>query len=181
MAGEQILIRDNLATPKPAVRVGLISDTHVPSRAKAIPIGVFKVFENVDYIIHAGDIVELNVIERLRCLAPVVAVHGNMDNFQLCGSLPVVNSIEIMGWKIGVTHDLWAFNDVNKAPESVVCSVFDAIVFGHTHMPSIKWVDSILYINPGSPTNPQPPFLCKPSVGLLKITEKAITPEIIQF
>ena len=59
--------------------VGLISDTHVPVRAKEIPKRVFKVFENVDYIVHAGDLVELSVVDELEQIAPVLVVYGNMD------------------------------------------------------------------------------------------------------
>lgn len=59
--------------------VGLISDTHVPVRAKEIPKEVFKVFESVDYIIHAGDLVDLSVVDDLEQLAPVLVVYGNMD------------------------------------------------------------------------------------------------------
>lgn len=45
----------------------------------------------------------------------------------------------------------------------------------------MKWDNNILFVNPGSPTNPIPPFIIKPSVGLLKITKEKITPEIIQM
>jgi hypothetical protein len=58
---------------------------------------------------------------------------------------------------------------------------FNVFVYGHTHNPSIKWEGKTLYINPGSPTNPLPSFVVKPSVALLKVTKEAITPEIIQI
>jgi len=56
---------------------------------------------------------------------------------------------------------------------------FDIFVYGHTHHAKIKWEGKILYINPGSPTDPDRPFINKPSVGLLKLTKKTIKPEII--
>ena len=59
--------------------IGLISDTHIPKRAMCVPKRVFEIFENVDYIIHAGDLVELSVVDELEQIAPVLAVHGNMD------------------------------------------------------------------------------------------------------
>ena len=119
--------------------IGLISDTHVPARAREVPKEVYKVFENADYIVHAGDLVSLSVIDELEQLAPVLAVYGNMDGPNIRGKLPKLASFKIFDWKIGVTH------------------------------------------NPGSPTNPIPPFIVKPSVALLKITKEDITPEIIQI
>jgi putative phosphoesterase len=56
---------------------------------------------------------------------------------------------------------------------------FSVLIFGHTHSSFVRWEGNALYINPGSPTNPEPPFLSKPSVGLLKITKEAIIPEIV--
>lgn len=81
--------------------VGLISDTHVPKRARRIPKEVFKVFENVDFIVHAGDLVELAVIDELEQLAPVLAVYGNMDGPEIRGRLPKLNSVRIFNQKIG--------------------------------------------------------------------------------
>ena len=85
--------------------VGLISDTHVPKRAMCIPQKVFEVLKDADFIIHAGDLVELSVIDELEQIAPVLAVHGNMDNQELHDSLPLINSLKIFDWKIGVMHD----------------------------------------------------------------------------
>jgi putative phosphoesterase len=78
MASQQDQILPRLQE-SPGKIVGLISDTHVPVRAKEIPKEVFKVFENVDYIVHAGDLVELSVIDELEQIAPVLVVYGNMD------------------------------------------------------------------------------------------------------
>ena len=166
---------------KSAKIVGLISDTHVPARAKAIPKAVFKVFENVDFIIHAGDLVELNVIDELEQLAPVLAVHGNMDGPQVSGALPKLNSLKVIDWKIGVIHDPGTLYGMSKMREIAKQNFFNVLVFGHTHTSSIKWEGKTLFINPGSPTSPEPPFLCKPTVGLLKITKDEIIPEIVQI
>ena len=56
---------------------------------------------------------------------------------------------------------------------------FDVFVYGHTHNQNIKWEGNTLFINPGSPTNPLPPFVTRPSVALLRITEGKIAPEIV--
>jgi putative phosphoesterase len=180
MTSELTMISREMANAKASKTVGLISDTHVPSRANCIPKMVFKIFENVDFIIHAGDLVKLEVIDELEQLAPVLAVHGNMDGPEVSGALPKVNSLKIYGWKIGVMHDPHTMFGRGKMREIAKQNSFDAFVYGHTHNSNIKWEGKHLYVNPGSPTNPMSSFTNKPSVALLKITKEAITPEIIQ-
>jgi len=160
--------------------IGLISDTHVPKRALNVPQRVFEVFQNVDFIIHAGDLVELRVIDELEQVAPVLAVHGNLDTVEAHDALPVLDSLKIFGWKIGVMHDPEVSNGSDKMVRVARENGFNVFVYGHTHSPRIKWEGEVLYINPGSPTDPAS-FLNKPSVGLLQITKKAITPQIINL
>ena len=160
--------------------VGLIADTHIPKRAVSIPQRVFEFFQNVDFIIHAGDLVELSVIDELEQSAPVLAVHGNMDSQEVNDALPVLDSLKIFDWKIGVMHDPEILNGSNKMREIAEKEGFNVFVYGHTHTPRINWEREILYINPGSPTDPAS-FLNSPSVALLKLTKKAITPQIINL
>jgi len=181
MTSAQTQVPRKTANFEAAKTVGLISDTHVPVRAKRIPKMVFKVFENVDFIVHAGDLVKLAVIDELEQLAPVLAVYGNMDGPQVSGALPKINSLKIFDWKIGVMHDPSALFGMRRMRDIARRNGFDVFVYGHTHNPSIKWEGRILYINPGSPTNPVPAFRNKPSVALLKVTKEAIVPEIIRF
>ncbi len=181
MASEQAMISHEMASVKAAKMVGLISDTHVPARARCIPKMVFKIFENVDFIVHAGDLVELAVIDELEQLAPVLAVHGNMDGPEVSGALPKMNSLKISGWKIGVMHDPSTLFGMGKMREIARQNGFNVFVYGHTHNSGIKWEGKTLYINPGSPTNPSSSFSNKPSVGLLKVTSEGIVPEIVRF
>ena len=181
MTSEQAQISREMFNFKAAKTVGLISDTHIPVRARCIPKMVFKVFENVDFIVHAGDLVELAVIDELEQLAPILAVHGNMDGPEVSGALPKLNSLKISDWKIGVMHDPSTLFGMGKMREIAKRNGFNVFVYGHTHNSNIKWEGKTLYINPGSPTNPIPSFINRPSVALLKITREAITPEIIQI
>jgi putative phosphoesterase len=181
MTSELTMISREMANIKASKTVGLISDTHVPARARCIPKMVFKIFENVDFIVHAGDLVQLDVIDQLEQIAPVLAVHGNMDGPQVSGALPRLNSLKVYGWKIGVMHDPNILFGRNKMREIAKENGFNVFVYGHTHNASIKWEGKILYINPGSPTNPMASFMNKPSVALLKVTKEAITPEIIHI
>ena len=159
--------------------IGLISDTHIPVRAKEIPKKVFGAFEKADFIIHAGDIVEMAVIDELEQIAPVLAVSGNMDGTEIRGKLPKINSVKVFDWKIGVTHDSGALFGMKKMREVVKKNGFNALVYGHTHTSSIKLEENILFVNPGSPTNPLPPFMTKPTVALLKVTKEKILPEMV--
>lgn len=161
--------------------VGLISDTHIPARAKAIPNKVFEIFQNVHLIVHAGDLTRMSILDELQQMAPVVAVHGNMDTKSVKQKLPVVNSVEVYDWKIGVTHSLRFFSRTGGFKGFGKNRAFHVFVAGHTHRPSLKYKDGLLLVNPGSPTNPIPSFLTKASVALLKVTKKEIEPEIVSL
>ncbi|MDR0797983.1 MAG: metallophosphoesterase [Nitrososphaerota archaeon] len=165
---------NNIATKT----IGLISDTHIPSRATTLPKEIFTIFKNADYIIHAGDIVELSVIDELEQIAPVLAVHGNMDSPEAKNALPELNSLKIFSKKIGVIHNPNILYGMDSMRELTKTNQFDILVYGHTHNANIKWEEKTLYINPGSPTSPSS-LLNKPSVAILKITQDKTTPEII--
>ena len=181
MTAEQTQLYPKLSEYSATKIVGLISDTHIPVRARDIPKKVFEVFEGVDFIVHAGDLVELSVIDELEQLAPVLAVYGNMDGSEIRGKLQKLNSVKVFDWKVGVTHDPGALFGMKKMREIAKQNEFNVLVYGHTHNSSVKWEENTLFINPGSPTNPLPHFIAKPSVALLRITKEKITPQIIQI
>jgi len=108
-----------------------------------------------------------------------LAVYGNMDGPEIRGKLPKMNSVKIFDWKIGVMHDPGTLFGMGKMREIAKQNGFNVFVYGHTHHPNIKWEGEILFINPGSPTNPLPPFVAKPTVALLKMTKEKIVPEIV--
>jgi putative phosphoesterase len=181
MVSEQSRVLPKLREYGSGKIVGLISDTHIPVRARAIPKEVFKIFENADFVVHAGDLVDLSVIDELEQIAPVLAVYGNMDGPEIKKTMPKMNSFKFFDWRIGVMHDPGALFGAGKMREIARKNSFDVLVYGHTHNSHARWEENILFINPGSPTNPIPPFIVKPSVALLKITKERIEPEIIQI
>jgi hypothetical protein len=158
------------------ILIGIISDTHIPTRAKVIPPEVFEVFEDASYIIHAGDFVQLSVAEELEDIAPVLGVQGNMDPLAVREKYPRVNSLEVLGWRIGVVHNGIPLLRSSRLKELAKRKGFDVLVFGHTHRGSVKEEDGILYVNPGSPTQP---ILSKASVGILRISRTKVEAEII--
>ena len=161
-------------TNKDEVLVGVISDTHIPTKAEFIPSKVKEIFENVDLIIHAGDIESLEVIKELEKIAPVVAVYGNTDPPETKENLSPAVYIEIHDWRIGVIHNSivpwmgWKMERIAKKNN------LNVLIFGHTHRSFLK-ENKILVINPGSPTNP---IFARPSVALLKIDENSSKGEI---
>ena len=161
--------------------VGLISDTHIPTKAKAIPEKALNALKNASLIVHAGDLIQLSVVDDLEKLAPVMAVCGNADRHEVKERLPNMDSVRIYHWKIGVIHDAGALWGTRKMKRIAKQNSFDVLVFGHTHRPTFKQENKALFINPGSPTNPLPPFLVKPTIALLRITREKIEPEIIQI
>lgn len=181
MISQESQVRSKKPDATATKTVGLISDTHIPVRARAIPKKVHAVFEKTDFILHAGDLVQLSVIDELEQFAPVLAVCGNMDSPEVRGKLPKVNSLRILDWKIGLTHDPGALFGMGKMREIVKQNNFDVLVYGHTHSAGVKWEGETLYVNPGSPTNPAPSFMMKPSIALLHITKEEIAPEVIHI
>lgn len=179
MLGEQTLTNKKTPDFQATKTIGLISDTHVPKRAMCIPQRVFEIFANADYIIHAGDLVHLSVVDELEQIAPVLAVQGNMDNTEVVEAFPKMNSLKLFNWKIGVIHDPLG-EDSNALRKTAIENGFNVFVYGHTHLANFEWIDNVLYINPGSPTDPVS-VMSKPSVALLKVTKETITPQIIEL
>jgi putative phosphoesterase len=115
--------------------IGIISDTHGYFEPR-LP----EVFRGVDQILHAGDIGSIEVIESLEKIAPVVAVHGNMDRLDVASQYPIDATIEVDGVKVYLVHrpqDARPGRDVR------------VVVEGHTHRARIDEKEGVLYVNPG--------------------------------
>ena len=123
---------------------------------------------------------ELAVIDELAQVAPVLAVHGNMDSLEVSNALPKINSLRIFDWKIGVIHNVDGLYGLGKMENIAQENGFNVVVYGHTHVSKIEWKAKTGEMNPGSPTDPES-FLCKPSVALLKITKETVSPQIINL
>ena len=158
--------------------IGLISDTHIPDRAKEIPQKVFDAFEGVDLILHAGDLTSLKVIEELERIAPVIAIRGNMDRVNGI-DLPNAQVIEAEGLKIGIVHgEVYPRADTQQLVYIAKQLDADILVSGHSHQPKIEQTDGVLLINPGSPIVPR---LADRTVMILEIEDKEVNVEIIKI
>jgi uncharacterized protein len=150
------------------MRIGVISDTHGLLRPE-----VFEVFEQVDHILHGGDVGPIGLLDELAALAPVTAVYGNTDGSAVRSRLAQVARIELDGFTIVVTHgDQFG----SPTPERVQREFPDAeiIVYGHTHRPVLTLVDTVVTVmNPGG-AGPRR-FDLPASVGILEL-EPGIPP-----
>ena len=158
--------------------IGLISDTHIPDRARIMPQNVIDAFSDVDLILHAGDLTSLDVIEELEKIAPVMAVQGNMDRVNGI-NLPKAKTLEVEGAKIGVVHgEVYPRADTQQLVYLAKQLDVDILVSGHSHQPKIEQTDRVLLINPGSPIVPR---LADRTVMLLEIHDKEVDVEIVKI
>jgi uncharacterized protein len=134
------------------MKVGIISDTHVPGAAASLPSAVFEIFRGVDLILHAGDIVQSSVLDELEAIAPVEAVAGNMDDHELHLRLPAKKVLKLGRFSVGLTHGKYRI-DVQKEMVRKDFGTVDLIVYGHSHTPFWGKVDNVWFLNPGSPTD----------------------------
>lgn len=134
------------------MKIGVLSDTHVPAITPALPAAVFRIFRNVDLILHAGDIVELSLLEELKAIAPVEAVAGNMDPPEVHLRLPQKKIITAGRHRVGLIHGKYRI-DVQRDMVRKEFDAVDLIVYGHSHTPFWGVENGMRYLNPGSPTD----------------------------
>lgn len=152
-------------------KIGVISDTHIPTKCIKLPEEVFLHFKGVDLILHAGDFIDTSVLDILKEIAPLKAVYGNMDNEAVRKELPRKQIVKIGDIKIGLIHDLGSLSKIkNKIKEEFGNSKIDAVVFGHSHVPLNEIKCGILTFNPGSATDTI--FNPYKSIGILTIDGK---------
>ncbi|MBC7112301.1 metallophosphoesterase [Methanothermobacter wolfeii] len=157
--------------------IGVISDTHIPDRAEEIPEMVFRVFSEVELILHAGDLTSMEVVHELETLAPVECVQGNMDRYHHT-EIPRSRVLEIESLRIGLNHgEVYPRGDTQQLRYIGLELDADVLITGHTHQPFITELRDILLLNPGSPTVPR---LTDPSVMLLRVEDDKLDAEIVK-
>jgi putative phosphoesterase len=162
------------------MKLGIISDTHITNNYEKEKFTVLvkrlkQIFNDVDEIVHAGDVCEEYFLDEMKKIAPTRCVKGNLDNIS---NLEIFIKFSIGRYNIGVIHLLPEnLEDFAKKHNLQI------LIFGHTHQPLIKGTDyNLLLLNPGSPTKPKTPPerpgfmkpIAKPSVLTLKIDENDI-------
>ena len=151
--------------------VGILSDNH-----SDWPPHIAESLAGVDAIIHAGDIGPYKLVLDMEAIAPTTVVLGNTD-----GDMPINESAVVMldGKKFFVQHIVDPHRLQAPLRERLKRIEPDVVVFGHTHMPFCETLGGILFLNPGSVTQPRGDY--RPSMVRLTIDHRKITPKFIEF
>ncbi len=178
------------------MKIGVLSDTHIPTLLPALPPRVLEVFDGIDIILHVGDVGDLSVLQQLEPIAQTFAVMGDQDPPEVKKYLQEKQRLEFSNRAVGLVHGhrsltsagflrrmIYRFNREKQRQDlySAVAREFndvDAIIFGHTHEPYIKMHGAVLLFNPGSVARPANPN-SRGTVGILEITPFAIKGRII--
>ena len=121
------------------MQIGVISDTHGLLRPEAA-----RALHGVDRIVHGGDVGSPDILDRLRGIAPTMAVRGNIDTAPWASALPATEVVEARGLHLYVLHDIAAL-DLDPAAAG-----FAAVIYGHSHRPGAERRNGVLFLNPGS-------------------------------
>ncbi len=176
------------------MKVGLISDTHIPESRTEIWPQVFDAFADVDCILHAGDLHELSVIDILHEIAPTYAARGNGEDGSAGRDIQPDHDklkeawfLELNGFNIGLTH----YIPMPQIPPNLTVGKWakklypdkklDVLIYGDTHVEQIDVIDDILCVNPGSPTFPHNMNLQLGTIGFLDLSGTRPVAEIFQL
>jgi putative phosphoesterase len=161
------------------MQIAIISDTHMPKGMRRLPEGCIERLKAAELIVHAGDLSTLSVLNELRSYSQVIAVHGNVDDYEVRQALPEIETAEASGARIAVIHDAGPATGRlermrRRFPDT------DAVVFGHSHMPLHETAsDGFQIFNPGSPTERRrAPW---PSMGLAHARNGRVRFELIRL
>ncbi|WP_295779896.1 metallophosphoesterase [uncultured Microbacterium sp.] len=134
-------------------RLLLVADTHVPKRARALPVEVRRAAAGADLIVHAGDWVDESVLDGLVGIGPLLGVWGNNDGPALRERLPEIARADIEGVRVAVVHETGASAGREKRMDAAFPDT-DLLVFGHSHIPwDTTTPGGLRLLNPGSPTD----------------------------
>ena len=148
--------------------VGVISDTHGLLRPEAV-----DALRGADMIIHAGDVGNPELIDALRGIAPTLVVRGNIDKGNWADALPLTEVVEVGGRLFYVLHE------ISQLDFDPAAADFAAVVFGHSHVPSIETRAGVLFLNPGS-AGPRL-FKLPVPVAHIRVKNRQLRPKIVEL
>jgi len=187
------------------MRIGVLSDTHLPHRLPQLPASVVEAFTHaaVDLILHAGDVDDPGALKPLSQVAPVIAVQGNFHLWDLSrggASLPHHVELTLCGRRMIVTHGLGRGmrGFLGHVAPAVACQLglltrerinrriarrlhrrfpwADVVIFGHTHQPFQTWIDGTFFFNPGAVAQDEGRM---PSVSILTLGRDVLEAELV--
>jgi putative phosphoesterase len=165
------------------MRIGLLSDTHLPSLMRSLDeLGpqLAEFLRSVDVILHSGDVVTPSILDWCEQFAPLMAARGNHDAFD-DPRLQQVQVLDVEGYRVVTTHDL---RPEDRPIEMIVERDFkgmrpDIVVGGDTHVDRLEYRDGVVLMNSGSPNIPHHKETRLGTVGLLEITRDHVRAEVI--
>jgi len=178
------------------MRIGLISDTHIPEACDRLPAAVFDALRGVDLVMHAGDVYVNQVLDELTAIAPVIAAIGNGDEgldghrFKLDADddrVKMAHLVEIEGVRIGLAHALPTPDETSErvfqnAMQRHFGGPVDVLVMGHSHLEGVTRFGATLVVNPGSATLPRNLVDVPGTVAILEIAAGGkVAAEIIRL
>jgi uncharacterized protein len=148
--------------------IGVISDTHGLLRPEAV-----AALRGSDYVIHAGDVGDPEILTKLGAIAPVTAIRGNVDREAWARKIPLTNVLEVDGISIYMVHNL---HELELKPDS---AGFGVVVYGHSHVAKQAMKNGVLYFNPGS-AGPRR-FRLPVTIGRLNVLDGRVSEEIVEI
>lgn len=141
-------------SPEPALRLVVMSDTHIPRRARTLPVAVWQAVDVADVVIHAGDWVDVATLNALESRSRrLIGVYGNNDGAELRGRLPEVAIVQLGGLRFAVVHETGP-SAGREARMELAFPDTDVLIFGHSHIPwDTTSPRGLRLLNPGSPTD----------------------------
>ena len=155
------------------MRIGLISDTHLPSSIRDPWPEVALAFRQVDLILHAGDIVTPRILDWLEDIAPALAALGNNDFGMDDRRVKATQTLDVDGWRVGMLHDVTSGIHFDTP--------VDVVISGHTHYERLALRDGVVYVNPGSATLPHHQSTRLGTVGVLDVEGERLSARIIRL
>jgi putative phosphoesterase len=176
------------------MRIGIISDTHIPEACEHLPPAVFDVFRDIDLVMHAGDVYVNRVLDELSRIAPVIAALGNGDEgldghqhkLEIDDRVREAHVLEIEGVRVGLVHAIPTPDETSdevfdRAMHRHFGGPVDVIVQGHSHVEGVVRFGETLIVNPGSATLPRNLVGVPGTVAILEIQNGRIAAEIIKL
>ncbi len=158
------------------MKVLLLADTHVPSRASRVPAEVWRALEDCEAVVHAGDYEDARVASELESACAVFhGVRGNMD-LRTLPELPEQLVVRLAGIRVGIIHGhQWGRPRPSRVAQAFAGEA-DVVVFGHNHVPVVRKLGDMWVVNPGSPTCPRGPE--GPSYAVMTIDGSGVEIEV---
>ena len=160
-------------------RIAVVSDTHLYDWDDVHP-GIKKAVSQADMAVHCGDLVRMSIVDGFRRDAKkAIVVHGNSDPIELRQALPYVETIDVEGVRIGITHPAWGgpeFDPEELLPDFPTRP--DVILYGHIHVPLNEIRHGVLFVNPGQG---YASFLVPNTIATLTVDQGKVSAEIVEI